>query len=277
MKQILDMHSVPVSYTDRGDGRAFVLVHGAGANGNYWKFLAAELEQAHGNPRLMAPDLFGHGETPPWSQTVVARSSGRAYEYQDDVEMLEQLADRVDGAFDLVGHSSGGAVCLEYALRHPDRVRRLVVAEPMLPGILESVDAAAHAEVASAYEAAHRAVSSGDDGEAARCLFEYILGDGRWHMLADGIRRWMTENVACTLAAHSRASLSLRPAVDRYAAIACPVLVLHGERTRVPFRRICEVVAASLPDATIESVVGAAHNAPLTHAPVVNAAIRAFC
>ena len=276
MKQILDMHSVPVAFTDRGDGRAFLLVHGAGANGNYWKFLAAELQQAHGSPRLIAPDLFGHGETPPWAGTDVARSSGRAYEYEDDVALLERLADRIDGAFDLVGHSSGGAVCLEYALRHPDRVRKLVVAEPMLPGILETVDAAAHAEVASAYEAAHRAVSSGRDEDAARCLFEYILGDGRWHKLADSIRHWMTQNVACTLAAHSRASLALRPARNRYAAITCPVLVLHGERTRVPFRRICEVVAASLPDAVIESVDGAAHNAPLTHAPLVNALVRTF-
>ena len=214
MKQQFEMHSVPVAYTDEGDGRPFVLVHGAGANRNYWKLLAAELTQVFANPRIVAPDLFGHGETAPWSHTKHPAAVARSYAYADDVELLEQLATRIEGAFDLVGHSSGGAVCLEYALRHPQRVNKLIVAEPMLPGILKTQDPVAYAEVHAAYERAHQAVDAGDDEQAACCLFEYILGDGSWARLTAGIREWMTANVACTLAAHSRADLAVLPVAN---------------------------------------------------------------
>jgi len=277
MKKRFDMHSVQVAYTDEGHGRPFVLVHGAGANGSYWKLLAAHLAQAHADARIVAPDLFGHGDTPPWTPAQLAgRQAARNYDYTDDVQLLEQLADRIEGDFDLVGHSSGGAVCLQYALRNPARVRKLVVAEPMLPGILSAADPAAHAEVTRAYERAHAAVDSGESEQAARCLFEYILGDGQWSQLGDGIRKWMTKNVACTLAAHSRASLAMRLPADHFEAIACPVLMLFGERTRAPFRRVCGVIADSLANVRSVAIPKAAHNAPLTHAPMVNEAIAAF-
>tara|TARA_R110002072_G_scaffold241027_11_gene399767 strand:+ start:48630 stop:49472 length:843 start_codon:yes stop_codon:yes gene_type:complete len=279
MKQTFDINSVPVAYADdgRADGEPFVLVHGAGANRNYWKLLAAEIVAVRDRPRIVAPDLFGHGQTPPWLPAPQAGDlGGKGYAYADDVALLAQLATKIRGPFDLIGHSSGGAICLEYALLHPDRVRKLVVAEPMLPGILADQDPPAYAEVASAYEAAHRAVAAGDDEAAARCLFEYILGDASWSKLAPSIRQWMTANVACTLAAHSQASLSLRVPTDRYRAIACPVMVVVGESTRGPFRRVCELVAASLPDVRTRVIAGARHNAPLTHARAVNEAILAF-
>src|SRR5690606_40937726 len=64
MKQTFYFHDVAVTYTDEGQGAPFVLVHGAGANRNYWKSLAVELTNNLGAARIVAPDLFGHGETP---------------------------------------------------------------------------------------------------------------------------------------------------------------------------------------------------------------------
>jgi len=36
------------------------------------------------------------------------------------------------GTFDLLGHSWDGALAVEYALKHPERVHRLVLASPLL-------------------------------------------------------------------------------------------------------------------------------------------------
>ncbi len=49
------------------------------------------------------------------------------------VAELDALADGLGlGAFDVLGHSWGGALAVEYALAHPQRVGRLVLASPLL-------------------------------------------------------------------------------------------------------------------------------------------------
>jgi pimeloyl-ACP methyl ester carboxylesterase len=270
MKRQVQLGAVPVTYTDAGVGEVAVLVHGAGANRNYWKGLCQHLA----GYRLLAPDLFGHGDTPPWR---VGTSGPSAYAYGDDVDLLEGITADARAPLSLIGHSSGGAVCLEFARRHPERVARLVIAEPMLPTLLAGPAPAAHAEVAGAYQRAHAAVQRGEFAAAAAMLFEYILGDGEWGRLTAGTRAWLEQNVELALAAHSRASLALAVTAADYRPIRAPVLLLAGERTRPPFRAICELLASTLPTARLLIVPGASHNAPITHAAIVNAAIVAFC
>jgi pimeloyl-ACP methyl ester carboxylesterase len=151
-----------------------------------------------------------------------------------------------------------------------------VIAEPMLPMLLAGPAPAIHAEVAAAYQRAHAAVQRGEFAAAAAMLFEYILGDGEWAKLSAGTRAWLEQNVEPALAAHSQASLALEVAAADYRAIHVPVLLLAGERTRSPFRTICELLANALPAARLVVVPGASHNAPITHATAVNAAIVAF-
>jgi pimeloyl-ACP methyl ester carboxylesterase len=55
------------------------------------------------------------------------------------------------------------------------------------------------------------------------------------------------------------------------------VLLLHGEHTRAPYRRICEVVARRLPDVQATAIVGAAHNGPLTHTREFHRLLFSFC
>ena len=270
MKQQVQVGPVLATYSDTGSGDPIVLVHGAGANRSYWKGLGQRLAAY----RVLAPDLLGHGDTPPWRPTP---SGPSAYSYAEDVALLERITADVRAPLSLIGHSSGGAVCLEFARRHPERVARLVVAEPMLPGLLAGPLPAAFAEVATAYERAHLAVQCREFADAAATLFEYILGDGEWCRLSAGTRTWLEQNVELALAAHSKASLALAVAADDYRGIHAPVLVLAGELTRAPFRHVCELLAGALPCARLVVVPGASHNAPITHAAVVEAAIVAFC
>lgn len=270
MKRTIVVDKLPITFNEiNGIGPTCILVHGAGANRNYWKSLSEKMSGRH----MLCPDLYGHGETPAWNS--VARNT-RSYSYRDDVPLIAAIASDRTPPFDLIGHSSGGSVCLEFARSRPDWIRRVVLIEPMLPTVLRNYDAEAWAEVSTAYESVHEKVNRGLTQQAAHDLFEYILGDGQWNALPEKIREWMSKNVETTLAAHSAASLTLPTETKEYASVSAPTLIIYGEKTRKPYVQIAHRLSEVLQDSRLEKVDGASHNSPLTHSHPVNSLIVDF-
>ena len=74
--------------------------------------------------RVIRFDLYGRGTSD--------RPRG-AYDIQRFTRQIDELltALKVQGPVDLVGLSMGGAVAAAYTVEHPDRVRRLVLIDPM--------------------------------------------------------------------------------------------------------------------------------------------------
>jgi pimeloyl-ACP methyl ester carboxylesterase len=62
----------------------------------------------------------------------------------------------------------------------------------------------------------------------------------------------------------------------RYATIAVPTLLLGGARTQPAERHTLDKLARVLPRATLRMFPDLGHMGPITHAPLVNAAIAAF-
>jgi long-chain acyl-CoA synthetase len=101
-----------------GAARTLVFVQGYGGRALQWVY---QLRYFGQSVRVVAPDLRGHGlsddpEDLPSSMDAL-------------VDDLELVLDRVGvrGPFVLLGHSFGGAIAIEYALRHPERVSGLVL------------------------------------------------------------------------------------------------------------------------------------------------------
>jgi esterase len=69
---------------------------------------------------VYAIDLPNHGRSQHTSETSIQAMA---------TVMLRWMSVQGLDCVDLVGHSLGGKVCMELALRHPDRVRRLAVAD----------------------------------------------------------------------------------------------------------------------------------------------------
>ena len=97
-------------------GPPLVLVHGLAASLAFWLPLSQHLGADH---RLLMYDLRGHGRSgmTPTGYAPAALAG-------DLLALLDHL--QVERAV-LVAHSFGGAVALEFALRHPRRTRSLVV------------------------------------------------------------------------------------------------------------------------------------------------------
>src|SRR5918994_608871 len=97
--------------------RTFVFIHGFGGHAEQWQYQLQTFSQEN---RVIALDLRGHG---------LSDKPGTGYDMPQLIQDLETALTllKVKGKFVLVGHSYGGAIVAEYALKHPDRVERLIL------------------------------------------------------------------------------------------------------------------------------------------------------
>lgn len=97
--------------------RTFVFIHGFGGKAEQWQY---QMQKFAVENRVIALDMRGHG---------LSDKPGRGYGMSQIVEDLETALTllKVKGKIVLVGHSFGGAIVTEYALKHPDRVERLIL------------------------------------------------------------------------------------------------------------------------------------------------------
>ena len=103
-----------------GQGSPVLLIHGSGPGVSAWANWRLVLPALARTRRVIAPDMVGFGHSD--------RPAGIAYGMGTWVQQALDLLDALDvERCDLVGNSFGGALALALAIRHPQRVRRLVL------------------------------------------------------------------------------------------------------------------------------------------------------
>ena len=112
---------------DRGSPAA-ILLHGFPESHRTWRAIAPELARSH---FVVAPDQRGFaGSDKP--------EGVEAYKADRIVEDLIALADALElQRFTLVGHDWGGAIAWLAALRHPERIDRLVIVNAPHPLVFQ--------------------------------------------------------------------------------------------------------------------------------------------
>ncbi len=109
-------------YEVHGSGDPVVLLHGAFMTiTNNWSGWIGELSKSR---KVIAVEMQGHGRTADIPRDITAENLA------DDVAALLDYL-RIPRA-DLIGYSMGGGVALQCAIRHPDKVRKVVVISAML-------------------------------------------------------------------------------------------------------------------------------------------------
>lgn len=114
-----------VSYLEwEGNGPLLHFAHATGFNAEVYKRLLTPLQ---GGFHVTAADQRGHGFT------TLQAMPGQQAAWANFGTDLARILDRIDrGPAVLAGHSMGGTVSMMVAAAHPERVRGLVLVEPVL-------------------------------------------------------------------------------------------------------------------------------------------------
>lgn len=177
------------------------------------------------------------------------------YSLRHEVDALERVADAAGlDTFHLVGYSGGGAVCLDFAARHPSRLRSLAIYEPARqPGPLVLAD--------------HPEYAAGD----ARLEPGELMAAFTRLQLRPGVEPpppppgpapdWMAKRPA-GLRAMMRAFEADATDPEMLRACSFPVYLAYGLLTHEGMVRRMQALAGLLPDVWIEAYPGLHHFAP---------------
>ncbi len=250
-----------------GAGNPLLLLHGTMAGRSTFAKLRTHLADRH---QLVLPVGRGHEGTP----TVFPDGYGLD---TTEVADLEAVLDELGlTSVDIVGHSTGGAVGLAFALAFPERVDRLVMIEPTLLSGLPS-EVTAEIRAASGVTVAH--ADRGDHRSAVASVLELMGGDGWLNLPAQAKDKTLDAMapVAEVAGPHVQALLDLSVTDQQITDLPTPALLIYGELTNIFFEaHIAARFAALRPDIEQFIVEGAGHNSQLERHEIVGARIAAF-
>jgi len=267
--RFIDLSHGEVHYRTDGaeDGPIVVLIHGATVPA--WEFELITPYLVDAGLRTLAVDLYGHG----YSDRPHAR-----YTHDLFAEQLIELLDALGIAepVDLFGHSLGAAVSARLAIRQPQRVRRIVLAAPL-------VDFTANLAVSRLL----RVPAIGEFVTAGYVVPMLARRRTRRYRGIDGDRfvgRFETQLIK---PGFDRALLSMlrhgalgdqRPSYEALARTRHAVLLLRGARDDILPRDQFDAACRLLPEAMLQEIPDAPHSFILSHpdqvAPVITGFLR---
>jgi len=241
-----------------------VLLHSSASSSRQWDTIGAALSPAS---TVLAPPLLGYETRAPWPLE-------RALTLDDEAAALESLLDAATAPVHVVGHSYGGAVALQLALRRPDAVASLTLYEPVRFALLFGAPglAAAGDEIVRVGRRVAELAGAGETHAAAAGFVDYWSGKGAWATLSgarqDAIAARMTK-----VAAEFAALFADTVPACAYAALTMPVRLLRGDASPLPARGVASRLNELLPCATLVTLRGGVHMQPVSDPCSVVAAL----
>jgi 3-oxoadipate enol-lactonase len=249
-----------IAYETHGDGPVVLLVHEGVADRRMWRGQVPVLARDH---RVVAVDLRGFGETP--------HASGPFSNVDDLREVLDELG--IERAT-VVGGSYGAKVALGFAVAHPERVERLVLCPPVLPGWEWSE------RVRRGWQEEEEAYEAGDLDRATEVSLElWVDGPNRSPDEVDPEVRELVRTMQRHAFELPEPDPPPEPAPDpavRLADVHVPTLVVVGDQDVEDFLDMADEAAAGIPGARKVVIEGAAHVIALEKPQEFNAALLAF-
>ena len=231
MTSTADVDGVTLSYSDVGSGPPLLCLHGGMGVDGQTLHVPGVLNLSNHGIRLIIPDQRGHGRS--------SRSSEAEYTHAIWAGDMHSLARHLGlSQFALLGHSYGGFIALEYAVRWPDSLTHLVLV------------------ATSAGPVSARSAAVATDVE----LREYFRGVWPLFFVGENKHLELFERAGFSAEAYNAAFKRELPAYnlrDRVKDLKVPMLLIVGSTD--PYRAHLEWLAENTHSARLYVIEGVGH------------------
>lgn len=250
-----------IAYELRGEGPLVVFLHGIGGNRDNWSHQLASFSTHY---RAVAWDARGYGDSEDYEGPC------RFEDFSDD---LARLLDHLDvERAHLVGLSMGGRILMDFAVRHPARVRSLVIA-----GSFPSFGSALTPEQQHEFMRLRREPL--ERGQSFPQLAPQLVAALAGPDAGARVLERMTGSIARLRAASYLKTLEATLNFDRTAAlpqIAAPTLLLYGEFDTLVTPEAGRRVQQAMRHAEYQVIDGAGHLINIEAPEAFDAAVLDF-
>ena len=245
----LERNESSLYYQISGSGSPILLTHGFAATSRMWR---GQVEAFRDKHQLITWDMRGHGRSDsPSNQT--------AYSVEETVADMTALLDALGHEHAIIGgHSLGGYMSLAFYMRHPERVRALLMIDTG-PGYKSDAPREEWNEMA---------------GGLARRLER----DGLEHLTKMSSEMKTSEHRSASGLAMAALGMLIQHdsgVIDSLPDIAVPTLVIVGEKDR-SYLAASDYMAKRIPGATQVVIPNAGHAANLHQPGHFNETVGAF-
>lgn len=261
-------------YEVRGKGHPLLLIHGAWASHEWWRWQIPDLARSY---HVISPDVRGHGQSSPLTRVY------SVHELAKDLDLLLQSIGIQEAV--LVGWSMGGIISVQYGVDYPLKVKALILIaarghrDPKMKRriILQYLQARLHLlmdlSAPRKYDRAakrfpgqtmwfEREVQKMLSPKAPKEVLDWVKSDMRnnprenYFEVAKSIWNWQ--------------------AADRLKGIKVPTLIMVGDKDSRTPPRFSRLLHDAIPNSRLVIVEDAGHCLPLEQPQRVNGEIRKF-
>lgn len=257
-------NGIATYYETYAAGEPLVLLHNDALSLEVWQRFVPQLA-AHS--RLIAYDRRGHGQSE-------IPSPEMPYTLETLAEDLRALLDALGvRSARLFGCSGGANVALAFTLAHPERVSRLILAEPPIMGLrcdppIDTADLSSHT--------AARIMREQDLEAGLDYWFRTVLSPAKARALLRGrYRPLLLSRPPWLIQAILRSAEGFDPG-PRLSEVRQPVLLVQGGKTHRLFSDVMAVLESRLPRARHLVLPGVDHAGLLVPSEPLLSAVHAF-
>lgn len=245
---------------EAGTGPVVFLLHGLLFDRSMFDDQAAVLSSEY---RVIRVDAPGHGDSPPHPTP---------FTLEDEVDGLAKLADTLGASGPVVwgGLSMGGMKSMRMALRHPDRVRGLI--------LIECQPYPENTDLRAQYDALFQIVEeSGPNEDIAGISVQVMFATA--NAASAVAARWKQEWLkmdASRLKGSWRSVMDRGDIGDRMGEIEAPAVVIHGVDDTPISIDIAREYVTKIAGAELVEIADAGHSSSVERPAEVTAAIQTF-